>query len=253
MRSMSLSLIGLIVVVILACTGCAAIKITPEDVRQAHSEYMLGMSFIEQGRLQDAFVKFQKAVQFNPQNKDAHNMLGHIYTVLEQYENSLASYDRAIEIDPSYSEAHNNRSVTLIRMERWKDAIESAERALENPLYPTPENALNNIGFARMKMGNYEGAIKAFRQALLRRALPEAGYNMALAFIELGQIRAAMSELEKLVERYPQYAHAHYQLARLYLRQGDREKAKIHFTQAATLAPDQEVGILADSELKRLK
>lgn len=236
-----------------AFSGCSSISVTPEKARLSNAEYMLGMSYMEQGRTQDAFVEFQKAVRENPDNKAAHNMLGYLYGEREQYKEALASYARAIAIDPRYSEAYNNRASTLITMEQWDDAIASAEQALLNPLYATPEFALNNIGYAQMKKGDYDEAIKSFNKALRRRFLPQASYNLALIYMERGQNRAALKELEDLVERVPKYAHAHYELARLYLRMGDREKARKHFTEAAALAPDQEVGIMADAELKRLK
>jgi len=246
-------LAGALLVLVLSFSGCTSMTVTPENIHLSNAEYMLGMSYMEQGRTQDAFVEFQKAVHENPENKEAHNMLGYLYGEREQYEEAMASYGRALKIDPRYSEAYNNRAGTLIAMERWDDAIASAEQALLNPLYATPEYALNNIGYAQMKKGAHEEAIKTFKKALRRRPLPQANYNLALIYIELGQDRAALKELQDLVERFPQYALAHYQLARLYLKLGEKEKAREHFTSAATLAPDQEAGILADTELRRLK
>ncbi len=62
----------------------------------------------------------------------------------------------------------------------------------------------------------------------------------------LGQIRGmsraqAISELNRFLKEYPEYARAHNDIAVLYDNEGNKEKAQRHYEKAATLAPDSSI------------
>jgi Tfp pilus assembly protein PilF len=214
---------------------------------------MMGNSYFAQNRIQDAFLEFQKAVAENPRNKDARNMLGQVYAILGEYDKAIASYRDALEIDSGFSDAHHNLAMTFVMTGRFDDAIAECSKALEDPLYEVPETALNTMGYAQMMMGENDKAIDSFKKALLRRPIPQANYNLALAYERTGRDDDAERELARLIERHPGYAEAHFALAGLYLKRGDTPKARQHFYETMNLAPDSEMGAASRKELERLR
>ncbi len=245
-------LVVLLVISVLSF-GCAGGAVSAKALKRSNAHYMLGTTYINQNRLQDAFLAFQKSLNENPENKDALNMLGYVYFMLGEYNQALETYQKAILIDPNFSEAYNNMALTYNAMKKWDDSIASCNKALENPLYVTPEFALNNMGQAYMMKGDYDAAIQTLKKALMRRPIPQASYNLALTYIRLGNESRAIRELEMLVEHAPKYVDAHFELAVLYKKRGETDKAKKHFTEAINAGPGSELSIRAEEELKKLE
>ncbi len=233
--------------------GCAGGAVSAKAVKRSNAHYMLGTTFITQNRLQDAFLAFQKSIVENPENKDAFNMLGYVYFMLGQYDEALENFEKAVLIDPNFSEAYNNMALAYNSLKKWDESIASCKKALENPLYTTPEFALNNMGYAYLMKGDYETAIKTLKNALMRRKLPQASYNLALTYIRLGKEPKAVRVLEMLVGIAPKYVDAHFELAMLYKKLGEPEKAKKHFTEAINADPDSELSGRAEEELQKLR
>lgn len=205
---------------------------TPDigDIKKAEVYYKLGISYLTEKRLHDAFIEFQKAIKLNPQDKGSLNALGLINTEFEKYEEAASYYRRAIATDPNYSEAINNLGVTYIRMEQWDKAIDSFRMVLENPVYPTPEWAYSNMGYAFYRKGEYIDALNALRNALKRDPrFPQAIYIVGLVYVKLGKDNLAIEEFRKAVEIMPDYIDAHWELANAYLRVGNNTKALEHF------------------------
>lgn len=205
---------------------------TPDigDIKMAEVHYKLGVSHLTGGRLADAFIEFQKAIKLNPRDKESLNALGLISTEFEKYDEALSYYRQAIAIEPNYSEAMNNMGVTYVRMERWDEAIEYFRMALKNPLYPTPERAYTNMGYAFYKKGDYVNAMNAIKNAIVRYPdFPWALYVSGLIHVRLGNDNQAIEEFKKAVVVDPEYMDAHWELGSSYLRVGDREMAVEHF------------------------
>lgn len=201
-----------------------------EDIKRAEVYYKLGISHLIGGRLADAFIEFQKAIKLNPKDKDSLNALGLISTEFEKYDEALSYYRQAIAIEPNYSEAMNNMGVTYVRMERWDEAIEYFRMALKNPLYPTPERAYTNMGYAFYKKGDYVNAMSAIKNALVRYPdFPRALYVSGLIHVKLGNDNQAIEEFKKAVAVDLEYIEGHWELGSAYLRVGDKKKAIEHF------------------------
>lgn len=201
-----------------------------EDVRSAEVHYKLGISYLAEQRLSDAFIEFQKAIKLNPEDKNSLNALGLVSTEFEKYDDSISYYKRAIAIDPNYSEAMNNLGITYTRMENWDEAINYFKMALKNPLYITPDVAYSNMGYAFYKIGDYINAQDALKKALLRAPdNPQALYILGLVHVKLGKDDTAIEEFKKVIAIASDYIEAHWELANAYHRVGNKEKAVEYF------------------------
>lgn len=199
--------------------GCA----TSEETRQkSKGYYQEGLASLDTDR-QKAYVSFQKAVQLNPDNKEAHYGLGHILAVQGKYGQAEQEFRAAISIDENYSEAHTYLGQVLISQDRWPEAIAAFRQALTNPLYSTPDLARFHLGRALAHEGDLQGAMEALEDALA---------------VNPPNVPPAQSNLE---------------LGRVYYKMGFERRAKETLTKVATIDKHGEYGSAAREILARLK
>ena len=70
-----------------------------------------------------------------------------------------------------------------------------------------------------------------------RRNSPEKLYETVQAFLENGKEKEAIGALNLLLSQYPDFALAHNDLGVLYFKDGDKEKALLHYQKAAEFQP----------------
>ena len=100
-----LILVFLIAVFFSAC----ATTVTEDAIHKANAHFQMGVSYVNDNNIQPAFVEFQKALELNPNDKEAHNAIGVIYLKkLEDNANAIKHFQKALKIDRNLSEAANN-------------------------------------------------------------------------------------------------------------------------------------------------
>ncbi len=210
-------------------SACAS---TPsrEKMNRAGSHIKLGSSYIENGQFNKAFSEFQKAIKLNPRSKETLNYLGYLSMRFKKYDEAISYFKEAISIDPEYSEAMNNLGVTYAETENWDEALTYFDSALSNPMYETPELAYANKGYVLYLKGDYNAAETAVKEAFIRnRIFPMASYVLGLIYTKLDNDAAAIEEFKKAIGLAPGYVEAHMELAKTYLRSGNKAKALKHF------------------------
>lgn len=208
------------------------------------------MSSLNRGELQAAKVEFEKAVELNPKDRDAHYALGHIYYMWGKQADAEREFKRTLSIDSSFSAAQNYLGKVYEQRKDWDKAIRAYRKALENKKYETPQYAHFNLGIALKHQNRKEEALQEFHEAL--RVDPSfvvgdspAAYSV---YNEIGQMLAGLGRLDEAIGAYqkalalaPNYPEAHYHLGLAYYNGGARDKAKNEFQQVLRLAPDAEV------------
>ncbi|HVG02192.1 MAG TPA: tetratricopeptide repeat protein [Nitrospira sp.] len=135
-----------------------------ENLRKSKGFYQEGIARLSSDQ-QQAYVSFQKAVKLNPDNKEAHYGLGHIYASQGRFKLAEDAFREAIRIDGDYAEAQTYLGQVLTHQDRWKEAIGAYRQALSNPLYPTPDLARFHLGKALMHEGDPQGAMETLEDA----------------------------------------------------------------------------------------
>lgn len=212
----SLPFMAVAVVLMVSCA-------TSEEMKQkSKGYYQEGMASLESDR-QKAFVSFQKAVQLDPNNKEARYGLGHLLVYQGKLSQAESEFREAIRIDENYSEAHTYLGQVLINQDRWPEAIEEFRRALSNPLYSTPDLARYHLGRALAHEKDYQGAMEALEDALA---------------VNPPNVPPAMLQLE---------------LGRVYYKLGFERRAKEALTKVTTLDKNGDYAVAAREILVRLK
>jgi len=171
--------------VLVSLLGCAT---SEEAIQKSSGYYQEGVASLNADR-QKAFVSFQKAVQLNPNNKDAHYGLGHIYAFQGKLPLAELEFRDAIRIDETFSEAYTYLGQVLASQNRWDEAIKAYRQALANPLYPTPDLARFHLGRALAQQGDLQASMEMLEDAV---TMHPPSISPAMTHLELGRIYVKM-------------------------------------------------------------
>jgi type IV pilus biogenesis/stability protein PilW len=192
--------------IILFLSSCASTG-SVEDTQKATAHYQLGVSYLNDNNIQPAFVEFQKALELNPNDKNIHNAIGVIYLQkLENYPKAIKHFKEALRIDENFSEALNNLGNAYAKIGEFDKAIDAYKRAISNPIYKNVALALNNLGMVYYRLTKYDEATDAFKEALKRFSdfyLPY--YGLALCYNAKGQYGDAASAINRAIKLDPLY------------------------------------------------
>jgi tetratricopeptide (TPR) repeat protein len=142
----------------------------------------------------------------------------------QQYAASVDAFRHVAKLRPDYVDAFTNMAVVEIQWERYADARPHLEQALK--LSPNNSRALYYRALVERNEGNLDLAIADLQSVLKsypksRDALRELGFS----FYQQHKYPQALVEYEALQGVDPDDLAAHYNLAILYRRLGNKEKA----------------------------
>ena len=168
--------------------------------------YALGYSRFAQRKIGDAIQALARSLELDVRNAEAHKILGRTLMIVGRFDAAQLEFEQAIRYKPDSAEIHYNLGKLFSVQDNWEPARKALEAALR--LDPSYVEALDALGFALEALGDDEGAI--------------AHYEKAIAVNEARQGR---------------FASAHVNLAALYNRAGNPEKALAYADQALALDP----------------
>lgn len=167
---------------IISCTSEEVIRKSNES--DFHKE--IGFAYYIEKNYQLAYAEFHKALQINPNNKDALHGLALVYMEFQEYETAKNLFLKTLSIDPDYADAWFNLGVCYQKLNNHKEAIESFRKALNNPLFVTQDKAYFAQGVSFYRLGKYEEAKNAIDKAIKRNPLlTTAYYYLALTYQKL--------------------------------------------------------------------
>lgn len=188
-----------------------------------------------------------------------------VFTVKGQgvWRNSITLWERAIEKSKGQFSVHLNYGNALRKAGKKDEAIEEYRKALNRGTQGGKTMVSSNIGGVYLDKGDFENAEKWYRRALaydpnsvmanynlgymffvrgdrilsgiLRKERADAGkeqipisdYKLAEKYYELAE-----EHLKHTLELRRSYSRAHFYLAQVYIRFGERDKAKEHAEKA---------------------
>jgi tetratricopeptide (TPR) repeat protein len=125
---------------------------------------------------------------------------------------------------PDLAQAHLANAQQLARLGKYSEAGPQFKRALE--LAPGQIDSLLGLAEVQQKEGDYTASMATYQQALsVDSANLTATLGAARNLVSLQKLADARSVLEQALERHAASSQLHYELARVYARLGEREKA----------------------------
>lgn len=183
---MRILIITMLVAAFAMTAGCGA---SAEKKEMARSHFMFGQSQLRSGNVQQAYIKFHEALEYNPRDKEVHHALGYVNMKNKEYAKALEHLRKAVKIDSGYSEAWNTMCVlNHMHMKDYNGAIVACEKALKNDKYSTPEKSMYALGRIYYKLGDYNKSLEYFSKVVIRfPSLIVPYYGQALVYNALGR------------------------------------------------------------------
>jgi len=156
---------------------------------------------------------------------------------LKRYKEALAWYEKSLEYNPNDAEAHNNMGIIMSILGAHEAAIQHFNEAkIINPELP---QVYNNLGNAHESLGQLREAIKDYEMAIsVQTNYTDSYYNLARAYTEMREFEKAESTLNKLIQLDPNNAYACYGMGNMYAKKRDFDKAITWFEKAIKLKPN---------------
>lgn len=213
---------------------------------RVHTE--LAQSYMQNGDLQGALTKLNKALQFDPNYVPAHTVMAVLYERINNPEEAEKHYRKAVALDPSKGDANNNLGAFLCKTGRSAEAMQYFQKAVADPFYQTPALAWTNAGRCLEGSGDAAGAQDDYRKALALdpvnadALLQTAGllYNQNDAF----RARAFLQRYDALGQPSPAGLKLGHDIE---FRLGNKDAARNYSRRLQSQFPDSEQARAVDS------
>jgi serine/threonine protein kinase/Flp pilus assembly protein TadD len=189
---------------------------------------------------------FQQAIAADPSYALAYTGLADTYNVASSYGIGITprqarlladeASHKALELDDSLPEAHTARAAALTMGWRWSEAEPEFRRAIEL----NPNNASAHYFYAfsfLIPQKRIDQALEEFHTALSLDPLSSiVNTNYAVTLMVAGRYPVSLSQFQKVLERDPAFAPAHYKLSQLYATTGHFADAISEFRKFAPIS-----------------
>ena len=115
-------------------------------------------------RFQTAVEQAEELLREFPKSPLIYNILGAIYSSMNDLEKAEKAYKTAIKLKPDYAEALNNRGAALNKIGRYEDSVESFKKALE--IKPDHVEALYGENAHHLAEACFKALARALRSSI---------------------------------------------------------------------------------------
>ena len=150
----------------------------------------LGVAYARQGRIAEAQKYLERALDYGPNDYEAHNNLGTNLGKQGLTQEALREFRRSLAIKPDQAVAHSKIGRILAETHQLPEAAEEFTQALR--FDPEDAWAHNDLGVVLFQLGDYEKAAEQFSAAV--RIDP--AYTDAKRNLDLAQVRMKTEKVE---------------------------------------------------------
>ncbi len=195
--------------------------------------------------------QFERAQEVDPAYGHAHAGLGWNLYYLEDYAGAIAEFDKALELNPQDTDAHLGKSYALLAIAPpdYNGAIATLEKAIT--ITPYRPDLFARLGWTHMSKGfaqqsgsatqieAYQRAEDRFRDALDRNdRFVSAITGLGWAQSALGQYDDALDTLQRSLAIKDDQADAHFGIGWTHYNMGRYSDAERSFRRSIEIAPN---------------
>jgi Tfp pilus assembly protein PilF len=166
------------------------------------SRLQLAVSYYNSGRLQEAARVLEGLLKQTPAKFEVEELLGLVYASESKDQEAYLHLEKAVRLKPDSAPTRANLAVNLARL--GENTLGEAEfkKAIQAELGNFSAN--HNFGEFYVRAGKIKEAIPCLRRARrAQRAKPSSygnGYDLALAYVEVGVLTEALRQIQDLLK-----------------------------------------------------
>lgn len=194
------------------------------NAKDAGSFYNLGLIALGKNDVAQARTRLEEAVRLDPANANAWNNLGVVYGRQADYSRAMSSFQQALTLRPQHLLALQN-AVKLLKFQGRLDEAESLLRgAIAND--PAEVPLLIQLALVEVDRNRLPEARKQFETALALQPNDLQALNgFGVVLMKMGDTTLAETQFQRCLTLAPAFDRPYLNLALLYLRAGDAQKA----------------------------
>ncbi len=162
----------------------------------------------DEGRIPSAIQHLRIAIDLNPNNAEAHMLLGFVQMERADYTNAQTHLKRGVDLlinddreGATLAEARNMYGLCLVELGQYDEAIEVLYLSASDELNTAPHLAWANIGTAQLRKGDPGAALEATLAAVrLQSRFCVGYYTMGRALFELDRLEDAERALVSAIQ-----------------------------------------------------
>lgn len=194
------------------------------DVPAAY--YGLGLAYTGLEKFEDAIAAYQQAIVYAPDSAYTHAALGSAYANTHRYAEALDAYKVAVALNSSDQMIHHQLGNVYSKRGEHAAAMQHQQRAIA--IAPEFAAAHYQLGLLYAQEKRWIDAINAYRTAYTNDpALVESLYNLAQAYLRIGDTAAAREQMALFEERKAVFTPLHELRGALQRTQGTTERAQV--------------------------
>jgi tetratricopeptide (TPR) repeat protein len=226
-----------------------------ENESKAKFQLAMGVLYLRKQDPKTAETYFQEAARREPDSPEAHLALGTFYLASRQPAPAKEEFDKAAQVAPTRSMAQ----IRVVDLYRAMGQPDEGDRRLDEIVKEAPDffPAWRRIAQYAFADKNYERSQDALKRVLEASPKdPEALRMMGEVHLAKGErdeaqksFREAITVLQDIVNRRPDVASLHFQLAQMHMRVGETTQAKNQLQTVVQLAPNSPSAIMMLAEI----
>ncbi len=220
-----------------------------KDLLEAH--YQLGKASFETGAHDAAEVQLKKVKELDPTRPGASFYLALIYNAKGMKKEALAEMETELALSPDSESVLQNLAGLYVETGQPERAVETYESIIESD----PENfeAYQSLAQLYKDMGDRKKEAEVYQRMGDKDPSGTSLYNLGNLAFNQDDREKARFYYERVIEKNPKHAMAHYQLAYTLIGLGDIKGAVTHLEEFAKLSPKDPKAPEAIETAKALK
>jgi predicted CXXCH cytochrome family protein len=224
-----------------------ALEINPN---QAEAQNLLGLVAVQKNDPAGAEAQFRDALRSQPDLAEAHNNLGNVLAGAHLYPEAEYHFQRAIAINPTYAEARHSYGLVLALTQSYDPAVVELREAAR--LNPNDAQIHDDLGDVLMAQGQGDGAIEQYREVIrLKPGLTDAHCNLGNLLGAQKRYDEAANELRTCTQLDPSRVEANLGLGLILMGEGKIAEARVQCRKALA-SPDAGVRDTAQKALEQM-